>query len=600
MKKILAILSVFFCFCLTCAAADGPKPAVSKSVVSKPAVSKEDKKAAEKEFKNAQDLQRAGKPQEALQAVVKAEQLVPGNVEYITMGEMLRQQLVGEQMEAGNHLAAAGDSLGAAQRFSTALTIDPQNTYAGERLRDVAPPEDDAYHKHVLQLLASVDQIILQPAPGKKSFHLQGDTRLLYTQIGAAFGILMQFDQGLNSRAVNFNLDNVDFYTATELAGKMTKTFWAPVSSHEAIVATDNVETRKQYERLALRTFYVGNTSSQTDLNDLVNVMRTIFDMKLVSIQPGSNTITVRAPREQVEAASSLLDNLMDAKPELMIDVKEYEIDTDNLRAMGLSLPTSFTVFNIPSEIRRVLGPDAQSVIDQLNRTGTIDPSKLSPSALSNLAGSPLLLPFLVFGKGLTLTGITVPSISGKLSMNHSIATNLEHMMLRAIDGEAATFRVGTRFPIVNSTFSNVAFSSRGQVSIGNTPQFTYEDLGITLKTTPHYHSNGDVTLVVDMKIQGLGTLQVNNIPDITSRAYEGTITVHDGEASMIGGLISEQELKSVRGLPVLSILPVLQSALSVNSKERIHNELLLVITPHVVRKPFHDKGSSVFWTITP
>src|SRR5258708_13939997 len=366
------------------------------------------------------------------------------------------------------------------------------------------------------------------------------------------------------------------------------------------MVATDTVETRKQYERLALRTFYVGNVSAQTDLNDLVNVMRTIFDMKLVSIQPGSNTITVRAPREQVEAASSLLDNLMDAKPELMIDVKEYEIDRDGLRAMGLALPTSFTVFNIPSEIRRVLGPDAQNVIDQLNRTGTIDPTKLSPSALSNLAGSPLLLPFLIFGKGNGLTGVTVPPISAKLAMNHSIATNLEHMMLRAIDGEAATFRVGTRFPIVNSTFSNVAFSSRGQVSIGNTPQLTYEDLGITLKTTPHYHSNGDVTLVVDLKIQGLGTLQVNNIPDITSRSYVGTITVHDGEQSVIMGLMSEQELRSVQGLPLLSNLPGLKTLLSSTSKERIHNELLIVITPHVVRKPFHDRGSGVFWTLTP
>jgi general secretion pathway protein D len=588
MKKILAILSLFFC--LACAASDGPKSVVSP----------EDRKAAEKAFKNAQDLQRAGKPEEALQAVVKAEQLMPGNVEFITTGEMLRQQIVGEQMEAGNHLAAAGDSLGAAQRFRTALTIDPQNTYASQRLHDVDPPEGDAYHKHVLQLLASVDQITLQPTPGKKSFHLQGDTRQLYTQIGTAFGIFMQFDPTLNSRVIHFDLDNVDFYTATDLAGKMTKTFWAPVSNHEAIVATDTVETRKQYERLALRTFYVSNASAQTDLNDLVNVMRTIFDMKLVSIQPGSNTITVRAPREQVEAASSLLDNLMDAKPELMIEVKEFEIDTDRLRDMGLNLPTSFTVFNVPSEIRRVLGPDAQGVIDQLNRTGTIDPSTISPSALANLAGSPLLLPFLLFGKGLTLTGITVPSISGKLSMNSSIATNLEHMMLRTIDGEAATFRVGTRFPIVNSTFSNVAFSSRGQVSVGNTPQFTYEDLGITLKTTPHYHSNGDVTLVVDLKIQGLGTLQVNNIPDITSRAYEGTITVHDGEASVIAGLISEQELKSTSGLPVLSMLPGLKTFLSSDSKEHIHNEFLLVITPHVVRKPFHDKGSSVFWTVTP
>ena len=593
MKTIFAILPIFFC--LACAAADGPKPADSK-----PVVSKEDKKTAEKEFKNAQDLQRAGKPQEALQAVVRAEQLVPGNLEYITMGEMLRQQLVGEQMEAGNHLAAAGDSSGAAERFRAALTIDPQNTYAEERLHDVAPPEGDAEHKHVLQLLASVDQIILQPAPGKKNFHLQGDTRLLYTQIGAAFGITMQFDPALNSRAVNFNVDNVDFYTVTELAGKMTKTFWAPVSSHEAMVATDNVETRKQYERLALRTFYVGNAAAQTDLNDLANVMRTIFDMKLVSIQPGSNTITVRAPREQVEAVSSLLDNLMDAKPELLIDVKEYEIDTDNLRDMGLELPTSFTVFNIPSEIRRALGPDAQGIIDQLNKTGTIDPTKISPSALAGLASSPLLVPFIFFGKGNGLTGVTVPPIKATLAMNSSIATNLEHMTLRAIDGEAATFRVGTRFPIVNSTFSNVAFSTRGQVSIGNTPQFTYEDLGITLKITPHYHANGDVTLVTDLKIQGLGTLQLNNIPDITNRSYSGTITVHDGDASMIAGLVSEQELKSTSGLPVLSMLPVLSSALSVNTNHRIHNDLLLVITPHVVRKPFHDKGSSVFWTVTP
>jgi type II secretory pathway component GspD/PulD (secretin) len=120
--------------------------------------------------------------------------------------------------------------------------------------------------------------------------------------------------------------------------------------------------------------------------------------MKLVSIQPGKNTITVRAPREQVEAAAMLLDNLMDAKPELMIDVKEYEFDTDNLRDIGLNLPTSFQVFSIPSEIRRILGPDAQAVIDQLSQTGTIDPSKISPP-LANLAGLAAAAPF-IFWQG--------------------------------------------------------------------------------------------------------------------------------------------------------------------------------------------------------
>lgn len=592
MKTWFAILSLFFC--LACMAADKP------TSVATPLVSKEDKKNAEKEFKNAQDLQRAGKPDEALIAVLKAQELMPGNVEFMTMGEMLRQQIVGDHMEAGNHLAAAGDSVGAAQRFRMALAVDPQNAYAAQRLRDVEPPDGDAEHKHVLQLLASVDQINLQPAPGRKSFHLQGDTRQLYTQIGAAFGISMQFDQNLASRVIRFDLDNVDFYTATDIAGKMTKSFWSPVSSHDAMVASDTVETRKQYERLALRTFYIGNVSAQTDLNDLVNVMRTILDIKFVSIQPGQNTITVRAPREQVEEAASLLDNLMDAKPEMSLEVTEYEIDTDRLRDMGLNLPTSFQVFNIPSEIRRVLGPDAQSVIDQLNRTGTVDPSTISPSSLANLAGSPLLGPFLIFGKGNGLTGITAPPITAKLAFNSSIATNLEAMTLRAIDGEAATFRVGTKFPIVSSTFSNVALSTRGQVQVGNTPEFTYEDLGITLKVTPHYHANGDITLAMDLKIEGLGTQQINSIPDITSRSYVGTITVHDGEQSVITGLLSEQELRSVEGLPILSNLPGLKNVLSSTSKERIHNEILIVVTPHVVRKPFHDRGSSVFWNVGP
>ena len=591
MRICFAILTLFFC--LACMAADKPKSAV-------PGVSKEDKKAAEKEFKDAQDLQRAGKPEEALVAVLKAQELVPGSVEFMTMGEMLRQQIVGEHMEAGNHLAAAGDSAGAAQRFRMALSIDPQNAYAAQRLRDVEPPDGDAEHKHVLQLLASVDQINLEPAPGRKNFHLQGDTRQLYTQIGAAFGVFMEFDANLTSRVIRFDLDNIDFYTAADLAGKMTKSFWSPISNNAAMVASDTVETRKQYERLALRTFYVGNVSAQTDLNDLVNVMRTIFDMKFVSIQPGQNTITVRAPREQVEAAASLLDNLMDAKPEISLEVTEYEIDTDRTRNMGLNLPTSFQVFNIPSEIRRVLGSDAQSVIDQLNKTGSIDPSKISPTALANLAGSPLLGPFLIFGKGNGLTGITAPPISAKLAMNSSFATNLEAMTLRAIDGEAATFRVGTRFPIVNSTFSNVAVSTRGKVQVGNTPQFTYEDLGITLKATPHYHSNGDITLAMDLKVQGLGTLQINSIPDITSRSYVGTITVHDGEQSVIMGMLSEQELRSVQGFPILSTLPGLRTVFGTNSKERIHNELLIVITPHVVRKPFHDRGSSVFWNVGP
>jgi general secretion pathway protein D len=589
MKACFAIFALFFC--LACAAKDSPKPAISKHV----------RQEAEKEFKNALELRKKGKPEDALLAATRAAQLFPGNMEYITMAEMLRQQIVGAHLETGNHLADGGDTAGALQQFRVALGIDPENAYILQRLHDVTPPDPDPDHRRVLELLASVDQINIQPAPGKKNVHVGGDTRQVYTQIGATFGITLLFDQNLNNRSLRFDVDNADFFTAMQLAGKMTKTFWAPVSSHEAIVAGDTQEMRRQYERMAMRTFYVGNISSQTDLNDLVNVMRNILDMKLVSIQPGRNTITVRAPREQVEAAASLLDNLMDARPELVIEVSQLEVDLDKARNMGLNLPTSFQVFNIPSEIRRVLGPNAQPIIDQLNRTGTIDPSKIPASSLQNLNGSILLAPFIFFGKGLGLTGISLPkNIAATAFLNDSRSSTLEHMTLRATDGETATFRIGTRFPIVNSTFTNVAFSSRGQTQIGQTPQFTYEDLGITLKMTPHYHSNGDVSLVLDLAIQGLGALQLNGIPDITSRTYKGTITVEDGSPSVIMGAVTDQEIRSAQGLPLLGTVPGVNNFLGVTQKEHIHNELLIMVTPHVVRKPFHDKGSSVLWNIAP
>lgn len=600
MKSCFAILSLFLC--LNCIAAEGPKPAASKDGA-KSSVSKHDRKEAEKEFKNAIDLQHNGKPEEAWLAATKASQLVPTNMEYLTLAEQLRQQIVGQHLENGNRLAAAGDTSGAAKEFRTALGIDPANMFVAQRLNDVAPPEDvDPEHTRTLQLLASVDQVDLQPAPGKKSFHLQGDTRLIYNQIGTAFGINMSFDQSLSTRVLRFDIDNVDFYTVTALLGKMTKTFWAPIANHDAMVANDTQEMRKIYERMALRTFYVGNAIAPTELTDLANVIRNIFDMRLVALEPGRNTITVRGPHAQVAVAASLLENLMEAKPELTIDVKEYEFDTNMLRNYGVNLPTSFQVFNIPSEIRKVLGPDAQTVIDQLNSTGTIDPSKIPTADLANLQGSPLLAPFIFFGKGNGLTGVSTPPITATLTLNKSVATNLEHMLLRATDGEAVNFMVGTKFPVVNSTFSNIAVTTTGQTQIGSTPQFTYVDLGVTLKATPHYHADGRVTLLLDMAIQALGAQQINSIPDILTRSYKGSITVTDGEPSAIMGAVSDQELRSIQGLPILSQLPGLSTlfATNQNPQQRDHNEIMIIVTPHVVRKPFHDQGSSVFWNLGP
>jgi len=107
----------------------------------------------------------------------------------------------------------------------------------------------------------------------------------------------------------------------------------------------------------------------------------------------------------------------MDAKPELMLDVKEYEIDTDRLRDAGLNLPTSFQVFSIPFRNQAGPGRARKSVIDQLNRTGTIDPSTISPSQLANLLALRCGALFSFWQRQVDRNH--VPSISAKLSMKH-------------------------------------------------------------------------------------------------------------------------------------------------------------------------------------
>ena len=558
-------------------------------------VSKKDRQAAALEFKRALDFQKAGQLEEALSAAGRASELFPGNPEYLTAREALRQQLVSRLLTQGNRLAEAGNLSGAQAQFRQALSIDPENTYVQQRLRDVMPT-DDPDRSRTLQMLASVDQIDLAPSPGPASIHTRGDTRSVYAQVGKLFGITFRFDDALASRQLRLDLDNVDFYTATQLIGKMSKTFWVPVSRQEAIVATDTPELRRQYERQSVRTFYIGYATTAAELNDIANILRNIFEMTVVAVSPTHNTITVKAPRASVEAAASMIDNLMDVRPEILLEVQEFEFDTDEARKYGLNLPNSFVLFNVYSEIRRVLGGDAQAIIDQLKKTGTINPTTIPVADLANLQGSPLLSSFLLFGKGLGLTGLVVSPIIANFSFNSSSSKTTEHVTLRALDGESATFRVGSRFPILTGSFSSLSLSANGRPAIASTPQFQYQDLGLTVKAKPHYQSGGEVRLDLEFDVVGLGAATVNNIPELTNRSYTGNITVMEGEPSVIMGAVTDQEARNMTGYPGIGQLPVLSAIISSNTRQRDHNQILVVITPHLIRKPFHETGASTIW----
>jgi general secretion pathway protein D len=282
-----------------------------------------------------------------------------------------------------------------------------------------------------------------------------------------------------------------------------------------------------------------------------------------------------------------------------MLDMRVFEISSTLARQVGTAWPTQFTMFNINPSLLAGLGQNAQNLINQLIASGGINQANSTAiqallAQLANQSSSILSQPFATFGGGLTLFGLTSggTGVTINLSVNDSNLRNLEHVTLRASQNNAATLKIGERYPLVNATFSPIYNTPAIAQVIGNSsyiapfPSFYFEDLGLILKATPLIHGDRDITLNLELAIRSLGTQTVNGMPIINNQEYNGIITVKDGESSVVTGLLSRADALSLTGYPFLSRVPGLTYASSEHNTNGMDDELLVVITPHIVRLP--------------
>ena len=551
---------------------------------------------AKREFSTGVKLKASGKTREAFEQFERASQLDPRSVDYITAREITRQQLVMEALERGNQDMLAKNEVAAAGEFRQALEIDPSNQFARQRLSD-SIWKDDKVPSRTLEITQKTIDVQLSPTQDRKDFHSRGDSRTLLTQIARAYGITATIDDSVRARQLHFNIDNVTFAEAMEAATQTTKTFWIALSGSQMYVVADTVENRRNFERMAIRTFYLSDVLTPQELVDTVNALRVLLDIRFVQQDATQSTITVRAPLPVVEAASQLIESLAGGRPQLMLDVRVYQISSSLVRQMGTQLPTNFNVFNISPALLASLVPGATDVINQLIASGGINQGNSQAiqallAQVQQAAQNPLLTtPFATFGGGLSLSGLSwTPPIAVNLSVNESDVRNLEHVTLRTSQNTPALLRIGQRYPIVNATFAPIYNSTAISRVLGNQsykapfPSFNFEDLGLNLKATPIIHSNTDVSLKLDINIRTLGGQSVNGVPIINNREYVGSITLKNGEPGVVAGLLSKADALSLSGYPFLSRVPGLNYGTAVHDKNVNDDELLIIMTPHIVR----------------
>ena len=547
-----------------------------------------------------QGVKRSGKDLAgAYREFSEAARLVPGNLDYANARELARIALAQEHIDNGNRLLAGGRQVEAVAEFRAALELDAANAFAQQRLVD-ALGDDAPRLSRGLRLVERSDPVELLPQPGVRDFHYRGDSRGLYEMIARSFGLRASFDQSFTSRPTRFDVERVDFAKAIDLAGMVSKSFWVPLSETEFLVAADTTENHRQLDRMSLRSFYVTQASSPQDLNDVAGMLRGVFDMRLVTVSPSKNLITVRAPRLALDAATEFLNQFSQAGPQqVLLEMQVFEIDRTVLRNLGIKLPLEYNIINL-SQAAALLAsqPDIQQLINQLIATGGIN--QANSTALQTLLAqlqqqqlNPLLTtPFATFGGGITLTGVTIPPAVVNFQFNSSNVKTLQRLTLRAMHGKAANLMIGTRYPILNASFAPIFNAPAIAQSIQtNTfqaafPSFSYEDLGIKVKATPSVHGEADVTLDLETDIRALTGQAFNGVPVISTRSYKSTITIKDGETAVVVGNINRSEQNSVGGLPGLGAIPGVGLLVASQNKTAEDDEFLLVITPHILELP--------------
>ena len=557
--------------------------------------SKKELKEAREAFSRGLKLQKTY-PDQAYEQFQHANDMVPRNVEYVTAREVARQQLVYNHIERGNSELQSGKQVEALADFRSAVNLDPNNRFAQERMRDAVGDAAPAPSGPPV-IVEQSQEIQLTPGQNLASFHFRGDSKELIATIARSYGLSVQIEDSVPSRRVSFDIDNVDFFKAMEVVGAVTKTFWSPLTDKQILVAIDNPENRRQFERMAMRTFYIPGIDTPAALTEIVNLLRTLLEIRSVTPNAGSGTIVVRAPQTTLDAATQLLESLDASRPEVMLDVHVYQVSHTFARNIGVHIPNQFNLFNIPASALAALGgQNIQDLVNQLIASGGINQANNTAisALLAQLQGqqnSIFSQPLATFGGGKTLTGVSLDQLSAQLSLNEGWVKTLDQATLRASQGNDATFRMGSRYPILNASFAPVFNSAAiSQVLQNNSfqaafPSFNYEDLGLTVKAKPSITSDSNVSLQLEINLRALAGQSINGVPVIGNREYKGSISLENGEPAVIAGQVSRSETRDLSGIPGLSQIPLLNKITSTNTKQTEYDELLVVITPHITRR---------------
>jgi general secretion pathway protein D len=514
----------------------------------------------------------------------KALKLQPNNTKFLIQEHEARSQASVLHLQRARELLKENRPDEAAGEFEKAVSIDPANEAAAQELRRIVrrqateAEQRDRAIRNAMEAHEQAQTAGVQLKPLSHSvipvLHISGNSKEVFSALGKIAGINVVFYHDFQSRSISLDLSSVTIEDALKAAAAEAGVFWKPITSNTILIIPDTPMNRQNLESDVLKTVYLQNPMEAQDRMAILTAVKQVIGLELKAFDnPDANAIVLYGSPERVREAVQLIHGLDRSQAELLIDVDVLEADRNYLRDLGLE-PVPITG-------------------DTLGALGFNPSTTATTTSSSGTTSTTPYLPLNQLGKiGTKDFSVVLSGVVANALLTDSRTHIMQSPQVRVMAGQKATLKIGEQVPFATGSFgvptAGVGSSASAYGLLANT-QFNYKDVGVNLVMQPFVAANGDIVIHAHVTISSVGTpVNIGGVeePEFNDREVEHVIRLQEGQTSLLGGLIQTQVVRSVTGLPGLAEVPILKYFFSDQSYTVQDEEVLIMLTPHLVRLP--------------
>jgi general secretion pathway protein D len=456
--------------------------------------------------------------------------------------------------------------------YRHSLEFDPANRLAKQSLERLVEGKKQKLDGYELNL-KSTKPITLKFRDAK--------LKEIFNILSQLSGINFVFDEAVKDTNVSLFLENATFQQAMEIITGMHKLDKKVLNESTIIIFPRTPDKLKQYEELFVQTFYL----NKLDAKKAVNLIRTMLQVKKIYVNEEMNALVIRDTPEVIEVARKILEANDVPDAEVLLEVEVLELSKSNEETFGLAL----SKYGISAAVTSP-GSNGQLLVDSL--TQVTNNSTTTGTTTTTTAPTNLLNLFAYRGYN---GYITVPNATFNFGKTLANGETLSNPKIRVKNREKAKFNVGTRVPITTTSSP-----STGGINVN----VQYVDVGVKVNAEPTIQINNEVSIKLSLEVssilssQTIGTDQATTVVTIGTRNLDTVLSLKDGETSIIGGLIQKQKTDSKSKIFLLGDIPLIGPLFSSTDDKNNKSELLLAITPRIVRGvTVPDNDVAAFWS---